>query len=281
MKYRFNWNAPIAASPHDRRTIYHAANHLLKSLDRGRSWSEISPDLTRDEDEKQGPGGGPITNEGAGGEIYGTIFTVAESPHTSGVLWVGSDDGLVHVSRDGGANWSNVTPGGLDEAMINAVEVSPHQPGKAYIAVTRYKFNDFTPLAFKTENYGRRWTAITNGIAEESWVRVVREDPVREGLLYMGTETGPYVSFDDGDSWQELALNLPVAPVTDLVVHRGSNDLVAATQGAGLLDPRRPVAAAADLDRPESRRAVPVRPRVGASRRLRRRLRPTIGRQHR
>jgi photosystem II stability/assembly factor-like uncharacterized protein len=231
MKYRFNWSSPVVASPFDPAVIYHAANVVLKTSDRGQSWVAISPDLTRDEDEKQGRGGGPITNEGAGGEIYGTIYTLAASRLQPGVLWTGSDDGLVHVTRDDGATWDEVTPPGVGEAIVNAVEASPHAPGRAYVAMTRYKFNDFTPLAFKTDDWGRTWTPIARGIPEESWVRVVREDPVRAGLLYMGTETGPYVSFDDGASWQELALDMPVAAITDLIVHRGDNDLVASTAG--------------------------------------------------
>ena len=229
MKYRFNWNAPIVTSPHDRRVVYHAGNVLLKTEDRGRSWTEISPDLTRDEKAKQGPGGTPITNEGAGGENYNTIMYVVESPHEPGTIWVGTDDGLVQITRDGGGAWENVTPDDVGEAMINSIEVSPHDPATAYIAVTRYKFNDLTPHIYRTSDYGRSWRRIVRGIDDEAWVRVVREDPVRPGLLYAGTETGVYVSFDDGARWQSLQLNLPVVPVTDLIVR--DNDLVAATQG--------------------------------------------------
>ncbi|MFQ5473681.1 MAG: WD40/YVTN/BNR-like repeat-containing protein, partial [Dehalococcoidia bacterium] len=250
MKYRFNWNAPIVSSHHGASTIYHGSNILLKTEDGGVSWTEVSPDLTRDDDEKQGPGGGPITNEGAGGEIYGTLAYVAESPHDAGVIWTGSDDGLVHVTKDGGANWSNVTPPGIGEALINAIEVSPHEPAAAYIAVTKYKFNDFTPLAYKTDDYGASWTRITDGIADEAWVRVVREDPKRRGLLYMGTETGMYVSFDDGERWQSLQLNLPVSPITDLIVQGPMNDLVAATSGRSfwILDDLSPLQQGADDD---------------------------------
>jgi photosystem II stability/assembly factor-like uncharacterized protein len=229
MKYRFNWNAPIMVSRHDPSVIYHASNVLLKSRNRGRTWAEISPDLTRDDSTKQGPGGGPITNEGAGGEIYGTIYYVAESPHGAGTIWTGSDDGLIQVTRDGGATWSNVTPREVGEAQINAIEVSPHDPATAYVAVTRYKFNDFTPHAFKTTDYGRTWRRIDAGIEPDAWVRVVREDPVRRGLLYAGTETGFYVSFDSGERWQRLQLNFPAVPITDLQVK--GNDLVAATHG--------------------------------------------------
>ncbi len=154
MPYRFNWNAPIVSSPHDPTILYHAANKLLETTDRGNSWVEISPDLTRDEEEKQGPGGGPITNEAAGGENYNTILYVVESPHEAGTIWVGSDDGLVHLTRDGGESWNNVTPKKLPEAMINAIEVSPHDPAKAYLAVTRYKFGDYTPRIYRTDDYG-------------------------------------------------------------------------------------------------------------------------------
>ena len=249
IKYRFNWNAPIVSSHHARTTIYHASNILLKTEDRGVSWIEVSPDLTRDDDEKQGPGGGPITNEGAGGEIYGTLSYVAESPHDAATIWTGSDDGLVYVTRDGGANWANVTPPDIGEAMINTIEVSPHLASAAYIAVTKYKFNDFTPLAFKTEDFGETWTRITDGVADEARVRVVREDPLRRGLLYMGTETGMYVSFDDGVAWQPLQLNLPVVPITDLIVQRRMNDLVASTQGRSfwILDDLSPLQQGTDV----------------------------------
>ncbi len=231
MKYRFNWNAPIVASQHDPNVIYHASNILLKTEDRGESWVEVSPDLTRDDDSKQGPGGGPITNEGAGGEIYGTIYYVAESPHDAGTVWTGSDDGLVHVTRDGGANWQDVTPEDVGEAIINAIEVSPHDPAVAYIAVTGYKFNDFTPHFYRTDNYGQSWDHIVDGIADDAWAKVVREDPKRRGLLYAGTESGLYVSWDNGDRWQSLQLNMPLTPITDLKVQAQHNDLVAATGG--------------------------------------------------
>lgn len=243
MKYRFNWNAPIVVSQHDPGVIYHAGNVLLKSSDRGNSWVEISPDLTRDEDDKQGPGGGPITNEGAGGEIYNTIMYVAESPHDPDVIWVGSDDGLVHVTRDGGVTWRNVTPRGMGEGLVNAIDVSPHDPAGAYVAFTRYKFNDFTPHIYKTDDFGESWRHVVEGIAGDAHVRVVREDPVRRGLLYAGTETGPYVSWDDGEHWQSLQLNMPVTPITDLHVQKGHNDLVAATQGRSfwILDDLSPI----------------------------------------
>lgn len=233
MKYRFNWSAPIVVSQFNPGTIYHGANVLLRSQDRGRSWEEVSPDLTRAQEDKMGYGGGPITNEGAGGEIYGTLAYVAESPLQEGLLWTGSDDGLVHITRDGGSTWADVTPDGLPEGLVNAVDPSPHDPARAYIAFSRYKFDDFTPRAFKTEDYGESWTEIDNGFGADHWVRVVREDPVRPGLLYAGTEAGVYVSFDDGDFWQPLQLDLPLTPVTDLQVQEDRNDLVASTSGWG------------------------------------------------
>ena len=228
-KYRFNWNAPILVSHHDPSVIYHAGNKLLKTEDGGLSWAEISPDLTRNKAENLGNGGGPITNEAAGAEIYHTIMYVAESQHEPGTIWAGTDDGLVHITRDGGTTWDNVTPRNIGEAMINSIEVSPHDPGTAYLAVTAYKFNDFTPHVFKTTNYGRSWSRLVEGIADEAFVRVVREDPRRKDLLYAGTETGMYVSFDGGEQWQSFQMNLPVVPITDLKIQ--NNDLVAATQG--------------------------------------------------
>lgn len=229
MRYRFNWNAPIVVSPHDPATVYHAGNVLLRTRDRGVTWEEISPDLTRNETAKQGPGGGPITREGAGGEVYNTIAYVVESPHEAGTIWAGTDDGLVQLTRNGGTSWTDVTPREVGEAQINAIEASPHDPATAYLAVTRFKFNDFTPHVFRTSDYGRSWRRLVRGIAPEAWVRVVREDPVRRGLLYAGTETGVYVSFDGGERWQTLQRNLPVVPITDLTVQ--GSDLVAATQG--------------------------------------------------
>ena len=229
LRYRFNWNAPVLVSSHDPDVIYHGAQVVLKSTNRGQSWAAISPDLTRNEEAKQGTIGGPIMIEGAGGEHYGTIMYIAESPHAADTIWTGSDDGRVSVSQDGGGNWKDVTPRRMPEAQVNAVEVSPHDPATAYIAVTRYKFNDFTPMIYKTNDYGRSWTSIVKGIGPEAFVRVVREDPQQRGLLYAGTESGVYVSFDDGRQWQPLQLNLPRVPITDLRVH--DNDLIAATQG--------------------------------------------------
>jgi len=228
-KYRFNWNAPILVSPHDSKVIYHAGNILLKSGDRGQTWQEISPDLTRNEKEKQGKGGAPITNEAAGAEVYNTIFYTVESKYQAGTIWAGTDDGLVHLTRNGGAAWENMTPKNIGEAQINAIEISPHDPATAYLAVTRYKFGDFTPHIFKTPDYGKTWTRLVNGIGPEAFVRVVREDPKRKGLLYAGTETGLYISFNDGKQWQPFQLNLPIVPITDLTIRH--DDLIASTQG--------------------------------------------------
>jgi photosystem II stability/assembly factor-like uncharacterized protein len=229
LKLRFNWNAPVVVSMHDPKVVYHGANKVLRSTDRGQSWTVISPDLTRDDVSKQGTTGGPISIEGAGGETYGTLMYIAESPHDANTIWTGSDDGLVQLTRDGGASWQNVTPAGLPECQVNMVEVSPHDPATAYIAATLYKFNDFTPHIYRTSDYGKHWQRIVAGIDPQAFVRVVREDPLRKGLLYAGTEAGVYVSFNDGGTWQPLQLNLPRVPVTDLRVHQ--NDLLASTQG--------------------------------------------------
>lgn len=241
VKYRFNWNAPILVSQHDPSVIYHCGNVVLKSSNRGLSWTEISPDLTRNIAEHLEAGGGPITNEGAGGEVYHTIMYLAEDPKDPQTLWAGADDGLVHISRNGGTTWTEITPIGAGEGIVNCIEVSMHQPGTAYLAFTRYKFNDFTPHIFVTTDYGQTWTRKVNGIAPEAHVRVVRSDPDREGLLYAGTETGLYLSMDKGDHWQPFQRNLPIVPITDLKVHQ--QDLIAATQGRAfwVLDDLRPL----------------------------------------
>ena len=229
-KYRFNWNAPILVSEHDPNTIYHAANKLLRTSDRGISWEEISPDLTKNDKGNLGPGGGPITNEGAGGEVYHTIYYIAESPHNKEVIYTGADDGLIHITKDGGKNWVNITPD-IQEGLINSIEVSPHDPATVYIAFNRYKFDDFRPYILKSIDYGNTWSVHNSGIEENSFVRVVREDKVKEGLLYAGTERGIYLSVDGGSNWSKWQRNLPIVPITDLVVHQ--NDLVVSTQGRG------------------------------------------------
>jgi photosystem II stability/assembly factor-like uncharacterized protein len=231
MKYRFNWNAPLVAAPHDPGIIYHAANVVLRTDNGGQSWTPISGDLTRNDPEKQGKGGGPYTNEGAGGENYNTISYMTCSPHQPGVIWTGSDDGLVHLTQDEGKTWANVTPKGLGEALINAIEVSPHDPATAYVVATKYRFNDFTPLIFRTTDFGKTWILITEGIEPEDFVRVVRADRKKPGLLYAGTETGLYLSFDNGALWHRFQNNLPVCPITDLALQ--DNDLIAATSGRG------------------------------------------------
>ena len=229
MKYLYNWSAPIIKSQHEPDTFYHCAQLVLRTRDKGLNWEEISPDLTRNMDEKQGKGGGPYTVEAVGAENYGTIAHIIESPHEKGVLWTGSDDGLVHLTKDGGDTWENVTPKGLKECLVNAVEVSPHDPATAYIATTRYKFNDYTPALYKTTDYGKSWTNISTGIPYGSFTRVVREDTSRKNLLYAGTEKGIYISWNGGTLWEPFQLNLPVTPITDLKVHQG--DLIVATSG--------------------------------------------------
>ena len=228
MKYRFNWNAPVIYSQRE-KSFYHAGNRLFRTSDMGRSWTPISPDLTRHDTSKLGKGGRPYTNEGAGGENYATISYVVESPHEKGVFYTGSDDGLVHVTRDNGATWDNITPAGMPEALVNSIEVSPHDKATVYIACTRYKMNDLSPMLYRSSDYGRTWTRINNGIPVGAYTRVVREDDKMPGLLYAGTETGLYVSWNNGNDWSNLQLGLPVTPVTDLKVHR--DNLVAATMG--------------------------------------------------
>jgi hypothetical protein len=231
MKYRFNWNAPIIWSKHEPNTFYHGAQVLLKTSDMGKTWREASPDLTRNEKDKQGRPGGPYTNEAVGAENYGTLSYVTESPHERGVIWTGSDDGLIHVTRDNGVTWKNVTPRGLAESLINTIDVSPHDRGTAYIATTRYKFNDHTPGLYKTTDYGATWTKIDRGIPADAFTRVVREDDVRRDLLFAGTERGLFISWNGGRDWSPFQLNLPMTPITDLRVHQGN--LIAATSGRG------------------------------------------------
>ncbi|SFR34596.1 Uncharacterized protein SAMN04490243_0856 [Robiginitalea myxolifaciens] len=230
LKFRYNWNAPIIADPFDSNTIYHAGNVVFRSRNQGQSWDIVSPDLTRNEADKHGPGGGPYTNEAAGGENYNTIMYLTASPHEQGVLWAGSDDGLIHLTRDGGQNWELRNPQGMQEGIVNSIEISPHDPATAYAVLMRYKFMDLQSYVYKTTDYGKSWTKITNGFKDpHGFVRVVREDPKRPGLLYAGTETGLYISLDQGSNWQPFQLNLPIVPINDLTFRH--NDLVAATAG--------------------------------------------------
>ena len=229
LKYRFQWTFPIVLSPHDPNTLYAGANVVFKSTDEGSSWQAISPDLTRHDPATLGPSGGPITKDQTSVEYYGTVFTIAESPVEKGVIWTGSDDGMVYVNP-GDGNWANVTPKDLpDWTRISMVEPSPHAKGAAYVAGNRFQLNDNAPYIWRTTDYGKSWTKIVNGIQAGEFVRVVREDPVRKGLLFAGTERGVWVSFDDGDHWQRLQRNLPPVPVHDLTIKDG--DLVAATHG--------------------------------------------------
>ena len=275
-KYRFNWTAPIVVSTHDPRVIYHGGNVVLKTTDGGTSWAPISPDLTRNDKKKQGLGGGPLTNEGAGGEVYGTIVYIAESRRDPSTLWTASDDGLVQLTRDGGRTWQNVTPPTLGEGLAHALDLSMHAEGTAYLAFTRFRENDNRPYVLKTADYGKTWSRIDAGLPEFP-TRVVREDPTRAGLLYVGGETGVWVSHDDGRRWAPLQRNLPRVPITDLRV-TANGDLVAATEGRAywILDDLSPVrqrvapaapSARATLlaPRPAARAAAPATGRRGSS----------------
>lgn len=242
LKYRFQWTFPIVISPHDPTVLYVTGNHVFRSMNEGASWEIVSPDLTRNDRTKLGPSGGPITRDNVGTEYHCTIFAFCESPVTAGVLWAGSDDGLVHVSRDHGKTWSNVTPADLPEwALISILEASPHDPAVAYVAATRYKLGDVRPYLFKTNDYGHTWSRIAGGLPDRLITRAIREDPARRGLLYAGTETGVYFSLDDGARWQPLQSGLPTVAVHDLVVKE--TELVAATHGRSfwVLDDLSPV----------------------------------------
>ena len=233
MKYRFQWNFPIIFSRHNPKKLYTFSNHVHVTENEGQSWKLLSDDLTRNDPAKLVSSGGPITQDNTSVEYYCTIFAANESPLKEGLLWVGSDDGLIHVTKDGGQNWDNVTPKNMPEwNMINSIEPSAFDEGTCYVAATRYKLGDFQPYLYKTTDYGQTWTKITNGINNEHFTRVVREDPKRKGLLYAGTETGMYVSFDDGANWSPFQMNLPIVPITDLTIKE--NNLVVATQGRSL-----------------------------------------------
>ena len=230
VKHRFQWTEPIVFSPHDPKTLYFAAEVLFKTTDAGMSWTVISPDLTRNDRSKQAASGGPITKDNTGVEFYDTIFSVVESPLQKDLIWVGTDDGLVHVTRDGGQHWENITPKAMPEwGTVSMIEASPRDAGAAYVAVERHKMDDFAPYVFKTTDFGKTWTKLVTGLPIDDYVHAVRADPRRPGLLFAGMEQGVYVSLDDGVHWQSLQLNLPDAPVNDLVVK--NNDLVVATHG--------------------------------------------------
>ncbi|WP_370390838.1 glycosyl hydrolase [uncultured Winogradskyella sp.] len=233
MKYRFQWNFPIIFSKHDPNKLYTFSQHVHVTENEGQTWKVISPDLTTNDPEKQKSSGGPITQDNTAVEYYCTIFAAQESPLKEGLLWVGSDDGLIHVTKDGGETWENVTPKGMPKwMMINSIEPSAFDEGTCYVAGTKYKTGDFAPYLYKTTDYGKTWKKITNGINEEHFTRVLREDPKRKGLLYAGTETGMYISFNDGKDWQPFQLNLPIVPITDLTIK--DNNLIVATQGRSL-----------------------------------------------
>lgn len=230
LKYRFQWTAPIVVSRFDSNVLYHAAQVLFKSTDEGQKWTVISPDLTSNDKSRQKKSGGPITFDDTSVEYYCTIFALAESFHDPDILWAGSDDGLVHITKDGGKNWENITPKQMPEwSLVSMIEVSTFDPAVAYLAVDRHELDDFNPYIYKTSDFGKSWKKIVDGLPGGDFVRVIREDPERQGLLYAGTETGVFVSFDDGSDWQPLQLNLPVVPIHDMVVK--DNDLVVATHG--------------------------------------------------
>ena len=233
MKFRFQRVSPIHVSPHDPNTVYHTSQFVHKTTNDGETWEIISPDLTAFEPDKQVFSGSPITRDITGEENYSTIYSIRESTLKKGVIWVGANDGPVHVTRNSGKKWKNVTPKDLlPGGRVDAVEPSPHKASKAYIAVLRYQLGDWKPYIYKTENYGKNWTLLTNGkngIPADYPTRVVREDPNREGLLYAGTEFGLFMSFDDGKAWKAFQQNLPVTPVTDIKVYR--NNLALSTMG--------------------------------------------------
>ena len=233
MKFRFQWNFPIFFSPHDPNKLYTTSNRFHVSYNEGEKWEVFSPDLTRNEKEKLGPSGGPITKDNTAVEYYATIFAACESPYEKDLLWAASDDGLIHLSRDGGKNWEEVTPDNSPKYLMwNSVEPDPFVKGGLYAAGTLYKTGDFQPYMYKTKDYGKTWEKITNGIPNNHFTRVLRADPNKEKLLYAGTESGIYISFDDGISWNSFQLNLPLVPITDLTIK--NNNLIAATQGRSL-----------------------------------------------
>ncbi len=232
MKYRFQWSFPLLFSPHDPHRLYAGANVLLATTDEGQHWTAMSPDLTRNDKSKQGPSGGPITKDNTAVEYYDTIFTIDESPVTAGVIWVGSDDGLIHVTRDDGKSWQNVTPKDMPEWIrINCIAASPFDAGTAYVAATMYLSDDFHPFLYKTTDYGKSWTKIVKGIPDDDFTRAIRPDPNQKGLLFAGTESHLYISYDDGGAWLPFQLNLPAVPVTDIAFQKQQDAMVLATQG--------------------------------------------------
>ena len=244
MRYRFQWTAPIALSPHDPEVVYHAAQVLFRSRDGGQTWAVISPDLTTNDTSKQKWAGGPITGDNTGVETYCTIFAVAESPRQKDLIWAGSDDGLVHVTRDGGKTWTNVTSrmtGVPAFGTVSVIEPSPHDAGTAYVVVDAHRLDDMKPYLFKTSDHGQTWVRLDRALPQDVYLHAVREDPARRGLLYLGTERGVMVSFDDGATWAPLRLNMPTVAVHDLVVK--GRDLVVGTHGRSLwiLDDLTPV----------------------------------------
>jgi len=259
--HRFQWTEPILVSPHDPSVIYTAGEVVFKSTNQGKSWTVISPDLTRNDKSKQKASGGPITEDNTSVEYYDTVFALAESPLEKGLLWTGADDGLIHITRNGGGSWQNVTPSAMPEwSMVSLIDPSPHSAAAAYAAIDRHKLDDFKPYIFKTADYGKTWTQIAAGIPDGSYVHAVREDPKRKGLLYAGTETGVFISFDDGAHWQKLALNLPTVPVHDLVVK--DDDLVVATHGRAfwILDDLTPLRKIVPTDADAPAELFPPRP---------------------
>ena len=259
-KHRFQWTFPIVFSPHDPDLLYTCSQHLLKTTNGGETWKVISPDLTRNDPTKLGPSGGPITKDNTSVEYYCTIFTVAESPLVPGLIWAGSDDGLVHITRDGGASWQNITPPEMPEwGLCSMIDASPHEAGTAWLAVDNHENDDFTPYIFVTRDFGASWTKITDHLPGDTFVRVVREDPVRPDLLYAGTEMGVFVSYQGGTDWQPLQFNLPLVPIHDLVIK--DDDIIVATHGRSfwVLDDITPLRQIADM--PMDRRIVFFEPK--------------------